>query len=63
MTSPGPAKGPPGWGAAGRGRPRLRRNRRARQRQAGEAMRGHVAEYATYAKRKFPVALDQLIKW
>ena len=31
--------------------------------QAGEAMRGHVAEYVTYAERKFPVALDKLIKW
>ena len=31
--------------------------------QAGEAMRRHVAEYVTYAERKFPAALDKLIKW
>jgi GntR family transcriptional repressor for pyruvate dehydrogenase complex len=31
--------------------------------QAGEAMRRHVAEYVTYAERKFPAALDNLIKW
>ena len=32
-------------------------------REAGKAMRGHVAEYVTYAERKFPAALDKLIKW
>jgi len=26
-------------------------------------MRCHVAEYVTYAERKFPAALDKLIKW
>jgi DNA-binding FadR family transcriptional regulator len=31
--------------------------------QAGEAMRQHIAEYVTYAERKFPAALDKLIKW
>jgi GntR family transcriptional regulator, transcriptional repressor for pyruvate dehydrogenase complex len=31
--------------------------------QAGEAMRRHIAEYVTYAERKFPAALDKLIKW
>jgi GntR family transcriptional regulator, transcriptional repressor for pyruvate dehydrogenase complex len=31
--------------------------------QAGDAMRRHVAEYVTYAERKFPAALDKLIKW
>lgn len=31
--------------------------------QAAEAMGRHVAEYVTYAERKFPAALDKLIKW
>jgi GntR family transcriptional regulator, transcriptional repressor for pyruvate dehydrogenase complex len=31
--------------------------------QAGEAMRQHITEYVTYAERKFPAALDKLIKW
>jgi GntR family transcriptional regulator, transcriptional repressor for pyruvate dehydrogenase complex len=31
--------------------------------QAGEAMRQHIAEYLTYAERKFPTALDKPIKW
>jgi GntR family transcriptional regulator, transcriptional repressor for pyruvate dehydrogenase complex len=31
--------------------------------QAAEAMCVHVAEYVTYAERKFPAALDKLIKW
>jgi GntR family transcriptional regulator, transcriptional repressor for pyruvate dehydrogenase complex len=31
--------------------------------QAGEAMRRHIDEYLTYAERKFPAALDKLIKW
>jgi len=31
--------------------------------QAAEAMCRHVAEYVTYAERKFPAALDKLIKW
>jgi GntR family transcriptional repressor for pyruvate dehydrogenase complex len=30
---------------------------------AGEAMRAHVAESTAYAERKFPGALDKLIKW
>lgn len=31
--------------------------------QAGEAMRSHVDEYVTYALRKYPAALDKMIKW
>ena len=31
--------------------------------QAGEAMHRHIAEYVTHAERKFPAALDKLIKW
>jgi GntR family transcriptional regulator, transcriptional repressor for pyruvate dehydrogenase complex len=30
---------------------------------AGETMRTHVAEYTRYADRKYPTALDKLIKW
>jgi GntR family transcriptional repressor for pyruvate dehydrogenase complex len=31
--------------------------------QAGQAMRKHVDEYVTYAVKKYPAALDKLIKW
>jgi GntR family transcriptional regulator, transcriptional repressor for pyruvate dehydrogenase complex len=31
--------------------------------QAGDTMRSHVAEYAIYAERKYPAALDRPIKW
>jgi GntR family transcriptional repressor for pyruvate dehydrogenase complex len=31
--------------------------------QARDAMSSHVAEYKTYAERKFPAALDKMIKW
>jgi DNA-binding FadR family transcriptional regulator len=31
--------------------------------QAGEFMGRHISEYVTYAERKFPAALDKLIKW
>ncbi len=30
---------------------------------AGEVMGRHIAEYVTYAERKFPAALEALIKW